>query len=161
MSKLLRALPHWLQEDWRLNPHRPRKIRKRISSGVGKIADFFVRVEFPVSGDIRIYGPVDLYHAGYIKYEDFGTSEVMDNAAGLTYSASEPGVRKADLFVLVYRTLGHTNQDLGDVMVRRIFMKRVNGRKRLQPLLKLAARKVALSVNKDERILMRRLQWGE
>jgi len=139
----------WLQSDYCLNPRRDPKIRKHISRGSTCVAQTAVRVEFPLSEQYILISPVSVIYAGYVKYEDRGTSEVLPEH-GLDYSASEAGIKKADLFVLVF----HWQNER---YVRRIFFGRGNHKDRMNCLLSAAARKVALAVSKDERILYRRL----
>jgi hypothetical protein len=142
----------WLLDTFWINPKRPRKIVKHISRGTGEIAKINVAVEFPLTERYALVRDVRIVHAGYIRYRDFGTSEAMAEH-GLTYKATEAGTKKADLFVLVFDFLGNT-------YVRRMF----RGRKNVGPwrarLLQNAANKVALSISKDERNLMKKFVRG-
>jgi hypothetical protein len=132
-----------------INPHRYRKIIKHISRGARDIGGFFVWVEFPLTGSYRKVGPVRVIHAGYIKYLDRGTSEKLIKN-GLAYSASDPGIKKCDLFVLVFDWAGERH-------VRRMFRGRSNDNGGYERLMWEAAYKVALTTSKDERSMYRRL----
>lgn len=135
-----------------INPRRDRKIIKHISRGARDIGGFYAWVEFPLTGLYRKVGPVRVVHAGYIKYYDRGSSEVLIKD-GLQYKASTAGIKKCDLFVLVFDWAGERH-------VRRIFAPRVHVPHepgKIQRLFAIAAFKVALTTSKDERSMYRRL----
>jgi hypothetical protein len=131
-----------------INPHRWRKIRKRISRGTGVLAEFHVAVEFPLTGLYRLVGPVTLVDTGLVLWEDSGTSERMD-PRGLTYTASQPGIHRVRLFVTIFDWAGerHVRRNYWGATVPM-------GRQRV---LAHTVNKVALTVSKDERSMYRRL----
>ena len=131
-----------------INPHRWRKIRKRISRGTGVLAEFYVIVEFPLSEGYRLIGPVTLVDAGLALWEDSGTSERMD-PNGLMYTASTAGIHRVRLFVMVFDWAGERH-------VRRSHWGTYNSMGRGLVLHRMA-NKVALTVSKDERSMYRRL----
>lgn len=131
-----------------INPHRYRKTRKRISPGVGTLCTFYTGVEFPLTGEYRTIGPVRLVDAGLRLWEDFGQSERLDKNA-LTYTASDSGVKRVRLFVIVFEWAG-------EIHVRRIIINAPNVP--TGAILQHAASKVALTTSKDERSMNRRLQ---
>lgn len=106
-------------------------------------------VEFPVSDVYRTIGPVRLVDAGLRLWEDFGQSERLDKDA-LTYTASDAGVKRVRLFVLVF------------IWAREIHVRRlIVGAHKPVPagsILQHAAMKIALTITKDERSMNRRLQ---
>lgn len=108
--------------------------------------DFYVSVEFPLSGVRRTIGPVKLVDGGMRLWEDHGQSERLDKRA-LTYTASDTGVKRVRLFVLVFEWAG-------EIHVRRI----ITDAPQIRPgkMLEHAARKVALTISKDERSMFRR-----
>lgn len=142
----------WERLSFRCNPKRDPKIIRHISRGVGDVAEISVRVEFPLSESYILVSPVRVIHAGYIRYYDRGWSESMAKH-GLTYIQSGAGTKKADLFVLVF-------DFAGERYVRRMFREKKNVGPWRDQLLQGAANKVALSISKDERNLMRKLVHG-
>ncbi len=131
-----------------INPHRWRKIRGRISKGTGVLAKFHVAVEFPLTGDWRLVGPVTLVDCGVVLWQDSGTSERLIDQ-GTSYTVSTPGIHRVRLFVLIFDWAGErhvrrsywgTNQPMGRDLV-----------------LQRAASKVALTTSKSEISMYRRL----
>ncbi len=129
-----------------INPHRFRKSRKVISPGCGTLSDFYVSVEFPLSGVRRTIGPVRLVDAGLRLWEDFGQSERLDKDA-LTYKPSDTGVKRVRLFVLVFMWAR-------EIHVRRLIVS--DAQIPAGAIVQHAAMKVALTISKDERSMFRR-----
>ncbi len=131
-----------------INPHRWRKIVKRISKGTGVLAKFHVAVNFPLSGDWRLVGPVTLVDCGVLLWRDSGTSEQLIDQ-GTSYTASTPGIHKVRLFVLIFDWAGERH-------VRRSYWG-TNAPMGLDRVLQRAANKIALTTSKSEISMYRRL----
>lgn len=115
---------------------------------MGTLCTFYTSVEFPLTGEYLTIGPVRIVDAGLRLWEDFGQSEKLDKGA-LTYTPSEVGVKRVRLFVLVFDWAG-------EVHVRRLIWGTGDGQMPAGSVLYNAARKVALTVSKDERSMFRR-----